>query len=68
MKKFFYDNNKLSMGRLLSFILFFICVGMWILLKIKGAEVTDNDMNLIKWGWIAAIGGKAVQKFAEKTK
>ncbi len=67
MKKFFTDSKGiLSMGRLLSFSLFIICVGMWVIIKTTNGEVTNNDMELIKWGWIVAITGKAIQKFGEK--
>ena len=66
MKQFFYDGEKLSMGRLLSFTLFFVCTGTWIIIKLTKGEVTVNDMSLIQWGWVASIGGKAVQKIGER--
>lgn len=54
------------MGRTLSFLLFFICCGMWIFIKSTKGTVDMNDSNLILWGWGIAIGGKAIQKFGEK--
>jgi len=67
MDKFFKDNDgNLSMGRLLSLVLFFTCTGMWIIIKFTTGVVDASDVTLIQWGWIAAIGGKAVQKFGEK--
>jgi len=69
MKNFLTDSDgNLSMGRLLSMILFFICCGMWILKTALKIEISNNDMTLIQWGWITAIGGKAIQKFAEAKK
>jgi len=68
MKNFFLDNGKFSMGRLLSFTLFFICCGMWILKTALKIEISNNDMTLIQWGWLTSIGGKAIQKFAELKK
>jgi hypothetical protein len=69
MKNFFKDDNgNLSIGRLLSFILFFVCSTVWIIIKITGSELTTNDTNLITWGWGIAIIGKVGQKFAEAKK
>ena len=67
MKKLFLDDKgNLSMGRMLSFLLFFVCTLVWIIIKVTGKELTNNDMSLIQIGWITSIGGKALQRFAEK--
>ena len=49
-------------------LLFFICTGMWLFIKAKSKELSDNDMQLIQWGWIVSIVGKGIQKFAEVLK
>ena len=67
MKYFFKDKDgQFSMGRLLSFTLFFICVGMWIFIKATKGDLSNNDMTLIQTGWMTAIVGKAISKFGEK--
>ena len=69
MKTIFKDDDgNISSGRILSFCLFFIVTSVWVIAKIAGKEISNNDMTLIQWGWITAIGGKAIQKFAEVKK
>lgn len=69
MKKLFCDDSgNVSMGRFLSFILFFCCLGMWIFIKATSGEIDANDMTLIQWGWGFAVIGKAAQKAAENFK
>jgi hypothetical protein len=60
------DTGNLSLGRLLSLLLFFVCTGVWLVIKMRGGAIDNNDMTLIQWGWITAIVGKAAQKFGEK--
>ena len=67
MKNFFKDDNgNVSMGRLLSFSLFLICTSIWIYHTISATALSAGDIELIKWGWISAIGSKLASKFAEK--
>jgi len=68
IKELFSDSEKVSMGRLLSFSLFILCSVVWIYIKITGKDLSINDMQLIQWGWITAIGGKAISKFSENKK
>jgi hypothetical protein len=68
MKNFFENDAKLSMGRLLTFSLFIICTLMWVIIRFTKGELTNNDVTLIQWGWVSAIGGKAIQTFGERKK
>lgn len=69
MKKLFCDDNgHLSMGRALCLALFVICAGMWIYIKASGGELTTEDADLIKWGFITSIMGKGASKLAENYK
>jgi hypothetical protein len=61
-------NGKPSMGRILSFSLFVTVTVLWVVWKFVGVELYPGDYDLIKWGWIAALGGKAIQAFAEAKK
>lgn len=63
MKQFFCDEKgQLSMGRLLTLILFVLCAVMWV---VNFKDLSANNMVLIQWGFITAIGGKALSKGAE---
>ena len=65
MKQFFCDEKgQLSMGRLLTFCLFIVAIGMWIFGV--ATELTANNTDIIQWALVTSIGGKAVQKFGEK--
>ena len=64
MKEFFSENGKLSMSRLLTFILFIVAIGMWVFGV--STELTNNNMSIIQWSLVTSIGGKALQKFGEK--
>lgn len=62
------ENGKLSLGRILSAVLFFVCIGMWLFIKITGKDLDTNDVVLIQWGWGISIIGKGISKFAENMK
>ena len=70
MKDSFFrdDKGNLSLGRLLSIILFFICTGIWIVCIAKGTDVSVVNKDLIIYGWSAAIGSKVLSKLIENKK
>jgi len=41
---------------------------MWVYIKVSNSEFTSNDVELIKWTYIAAVGNKVGSKFGEKKK
>jgi hypothetical protein len=70
MMQFFQNDTKLSMGRLLSFSLFVIVTAVFCYRSFvdDGVDIPANITSLIQWGWITAIGGKAIQAAAERIK
>ena len=69
MKQFFKDDkDNLSMGRLLSFLVFLVVTFVFVYVAITEKELTNNIRDLIIAGWGTAILGKGVQKFAEVKK
>ncbi len=60
------STGKISTGRIMSLILFLTVTIFWIWFKVTGGELALGDYDLIKWGWITALGGKALQTFGEK--
>lgn len=66
--KMLKDNTgKPSAGRIMSFMLFLFSNAFWAYKSLFLMEpLTPEDVELIKWGNITAIGGKALQKFGEK--
>ncbi len=67
MKMLKDNQGKLSSGRVMSFLLFLFANGFWAYKSLHMMQpLTPEDVELIKWGNITAIGGKALQKFGEK--
>ena len=69
MKQFFKDSSgELSMGRLLSFLVFLVVTFVFVYVSMTEKELTNNIRDLIAIGWGTAIVGKGIQKFAEVKK
>jgi hypothetical protein len=69
MKQFFHDQKgQLSMGRLLSFLLFINMVIMFNYKTIMSNDLGVNIANIIIWSFGIAIIGKGIGKFAEGKK
>ena len=61
------ENNKKSSMRLMCLISLFVSIGLTVMVAM-GWTAEDFDTNLILYFLIGAMGGKSVQKFAEKMK
>lgn len=66
MVDFFKNDTKLSMGRLLTFLLFIVVTVVFCVKAFTSEEITTNITSLIQWGWLTSLGGKALQAAAEK--
>lgn len=69
MKQFFMENEKLSMGRLITFI---AAMNALIVFTVKvflsEGDIGENTANACIWMLSAAILGKGVQKIGESLK
>jgi len=59
------NTGKSSSGRIMVVTLFIVSIGMWLYIKAMGLDMTDQDVELIKYGVGFAIIGKGLHKMAE---